>query len=251
MAKSKIYNYSSEELQQFLDESNSYRDVLIKVGLGLRGKNTDTLKRIIKEFNLNETKLNENRKNLYQKCAYKTHSKTQRPLEEILQKNTKFQGTKLLLKLFEAGLKQRKCEKCGITEWNGEPISLQIHHKDGDITNNELENIGVLCPNCHSQTKNYAGRKTKGRKRSTNTKKDICPICNKNYKSINAKSCTNCYQKLRRQNFPSKNELEELVKKEKSLSKICSYYNVSDKTIAKWCKYYNISYKAKKKSIST
>lgn len=249
--KSKIYNYSSEELQQFLDESNSYREVLTKIGLGLRGKNTDTLKKVIKEFGLDETKLNINRHKMYQDCAYKTHFKTKKSLEEILQKNTKFQGTKLLERLFDSGLKQKVCEECGITEWNNKPITLQIHHKDGDITNNELTNLGVLCPNCHSQTDNYAGKATKGKRRSNTKsksirKRELCPICNNNYKVLSAKCCIDCYKTTRRQNFPPKKDLEELVNKY-PLYKVCKYYNVSDKTIAKWCKYYNITYNIKQR----
>src|SRR5699024_6178262 len=55
-----------------------------------------------------------------------------------------------------------KCEKCGnLGEWNGVPLSLQLHHIDGDISNNELENLVFLCPNCHSQTENYAYRNAK------------------------------------------------------------------------------------------
>ena len=48
-----------------------------------------------------------------------------------------------------------KCSKCGITEWNGHLLHLQLHHKDGNHQNNALENLTFLCPNCHSQTENF------------------------------------------------------------------------------------------------
>ena len=51
-----------------------------------------------------------------------------------------------------------KCEECGLTEWRGQKIPLQIHHKDGVHINNEINNLQLLCPNCHAQTENYAGR---------------------------------------------------------------------------------------------
>ena len=57
-----------------------------------------------------------------------------------------------------AGYKQNKCERCGIDVWSGEPISLQLHHIDGNPTNNSLENMMILCPNCHSQTDNFGSK---------------------------------------------------------------------------------------------
>ena len=58
----------------------------------------------------------------------------------------------------QEGLKQNRCERCGITEWRGEPLSMQLHHVNGDGSDNRLENIVFLCPNCHSQTDTYGGR---------------------------------------------------------------------------------------------
>lgn len=50
------------------------------------------------------------------------------------------------------------CEKCGLDSWMGEELSLEIHHLDGDKANNELSNLQILCPNCHSQTHNWRSR---------------------------------------------------------------------------------------------
>lgn len=62
----------------------------------------------------------------------------------------------LLEELFGA-----KCNCCGLgPEYNGKPLTLQVNHKDGDAKNNAVENVELLCPNCHSQTENY-GRKNK------------------------------------------------------------------------------------------
>ena len=51
-----------------------------------------------------------------------------------------------------------KCNKCGLSEWLGKPISLELEHKDGNHYNNSRENVELLCPNCHSQTDTYRGR---------------------------------------------------------------------------------------------
>ena len=55
-------------------------------------------------------------------------------------------------------LRGHKCEKCENTEWLNQPIVLEVHHKDGDHLNNELENLELLCPNCHSLTENWRGK---------------------------------------------------------------------------------------------
>ena len=61
-------------------------------------------------------------------------------------------------RLFEAGLKENICEICGLTEWLGKPLSMALHHINGDAADNRLENIQMLCPNCHAQTDTYGGR---------------------------------------------------------------------------------------------
>lgn len=58
-------------------------------------------------------------------------------------------------------MKEYKCEICGITEWNKKHISLVLHHKDGNHSNNDINNLQVLCPNCHSQTDTYAGKSSR------------------------------------------------------------------------------------------
>ena len=49
-------------------------------------------------------------------------------------------------------------EECGISEWRGKPLSMALHHINGDGADNRLANILFLCPNCHAQTPNYGGR---------------------------------------------------------------------------------------------
>jgi Zn finger protein HypA/HybF involved in hydrogenase expression len=61
-------------------------------------------------------------------------------------------------RLIEAGLKQDRCEACGLDEWLGRPITLELHHRNGVRDDNRLENLAVLCPNCHSQTDTFGGR---------------------------------------------------------------------------------------------
>lgn len=70
-----------------------------------------------------------------------------------------WQSHDIKLKLYQLGLKEEQCEKCGQDAmWQDELLSLHLDHVDGDKTNYHLENLQILCPNCHSQTKTYCGK---------------------------------------------------------------------------------------------
>ena len=64
---------------------------------------------------------------------------------------------KLKLKLIKDGIKKAVCERCGASYWNGKKLPLELHHKDGDHYNNELDNLEILCPNCHAVAGDNAG----------------------------------------------------------------------------------------------
>jgi hypothetical protein len=67
-------------------------------------------------------------------------------------------SSKLKQKLLEDGLKKHYCEGCRSTKWQGKPIPLELHHVNGDRFDNRLENLKLLCPNCHALTDNNAGK---------------------------------------------------------------------------------------------
>ena len=85
------------------------------------------------------------------------------PLEELLAAGTYRGRYHLKARLISTGLKQSRCESCGISEWRGQPITLALHHINGVRDDNRLENLQILCPNCHSQTDTFAGRNGRGR----------------------------------------------------------------------------------------
>ena len=83
------------------------------------------------------------------------------PISEILVENSNFLSIcKLKKRLIKEGLKENMCEICGINEWLNKPISLELDHINGNNMDHRIENLRILCPNCHSQTATYRGRKS-------------------------------------------------------------------------------------------
>jgi HNH endonuclease len=80
------------------------------------------------------------------------------PIDELLRRSRN--RTNLKARLLEAGLLSPACRDCGIAEWRGRPLALELHHINGDGKDNRLENLTLLCPNCHSQTDSWGGRNT-------------------------------------------------------------------------------------------
>ena len=158
MRKSKIYLTSEIDFKTIIETSKSYTECLSKIGLTTRGgSSSKILKERINELNLSTdhfeaTKIS---KGIYKKI----------PLSEICVKNSTYKNTsKLKINLVKAKILEYKCSTCELSEWLGKPISLQLDHINGVNNDNRIENLRLLCPNCHSQTDTYAGKKLKKEK---------------------------------------------------------------------------------------
>ena len=93
--------------------------------------------------------------------GFSKSSNKEMSLKDYLENSQDIQSNKVRLKLLKEGYKEYKCENCGLTQWLGEPIPLELHHKDGNRHNNTIENYSLLCPNCHAMTDSYRGKNSK------------------------------------------------------------------------------------------
>ncbi len=180
-------NYSKENLEVLIKESFSLAEVLRKLGLRDVGSNFMTLKKYIDEYNLDTTHFTGQRWNKG-KTAATDERVSILNINDIFDNKIPIKSYNLKEKLFTLGYKEKRCEKCGCgTEWNGEPLTLELHHKDGNHYNNNLDNLQILCPNCHSQTETYRSRTKSNLKPEYENideyklAKKICPICGKEF----------------------------------------------------------------------
>lgn len=141
-------------------------------------------------------------------------------------------------RLFRDGIKERKCEKCGITEWMGEKIVLQVHHIDGNNQNNAIENIQILCPNCHSQTDNFCGKNV-----ATNKEITCCKGCGKPlaHRTVHG-YCLACYRERLNvlKHKPEKETLANDFLEIKTFAGLARKYSVNPTTIKRWLMDYGI-----------
>lgn len=171
----------------------------------------------------------------------KTHSYNRIPLSNILVKDYSYSSNRLRKRLISEGIKEHKCECCGLSEWLGDPIPLELDHIDGDHYNNTLENLKILCPNCHAKTPTYRGRNVKHKNnRKPRIKKEYnCFSCGvKLSGKCKTGLCFTCHSKTQRKvERPSKEHLLKEVNDTSYLA-VGRKYGVSDNTIRKWIKSY-------------
>jgi 5-methylcytosine-specific restriction endonuclease McrA len=146
-------------LREAVAQAKSVAGALRLLGLQAVGGNYKTVHRAISELGLDTSH-----------WTGQGHRKGARipmvpaqPLSKLLVAQSHYKTSKLRLRLLREQVFPHKCCECGLTEWRGGPIPLELDHRDGDHTNNLLENLRLLCPNCHALTDTYRGR-NKGRK---------------------------------------------------------------------------------------
>lgn len=157
--KSVIWTMPLSEFKELVKNCESIGQILKAFNLENKGSNNRTVKARCIEDNVDiehiKLGLSSNKGRKF--YIIKT------PLKNILVKNSTFNRTHLKERLIEENMLEYKCEVCGnIGEWGGKKLTLQLEHKNGIHNDNTLQNLCFLCPNCHSQTKTFCGKKNTG-----------------------------------------------------------------------------------------
>ena len=250
--------YNKENLMEVVLECFSYAQVLNKLGLRECGGNYNTLKKYI---SLYEIDISHFTHNAWRKGKDNTDEVSFIKLDDILKENTNYKSHYLKNKIVTNGLKEYKCEVCGLTDWNNKPITLELHHLNGNHYDNRLENLQLVCPNCHSQTPNYKGRNRDKKYIENNIPKPFkkdkiiikCLNCGKEFESerYKRKYCSReCYNEAQRniQSITNSSKsysitYDDLISNMynfKTITSLASYYNTHRETIRNILKHYNL-----------
>lgn len=237
--RNKIWLPSRDELQAVVHDSASLSAILKHYGLSLSSGNYAILKNRLWQEQID-----------FAHIKLGTHSNKGRkswgphpfPLEEILVEHSSYSRTLLKHRLLKEGLLKNQCYECGIgPEWNGKPLSLQMDHINGASDDNRIENLRMLCPNCHAQTETFGAKRKKGTGKPKTFVSDVEPEWRHRLKPH-----------MHKVEHPDKERLAALLL-EKSVVQIADQFGVSDKAIRDWAMAYQLSvptrgYWAKKQS---
>ena len=140
--------------EEAISKSFSIASVCRYLGMKPTGGNYRIIHNAIEEYGLNTSHFTGQDWN----AGMKFRPKKVTNINDILIENSSYQSYKPKNRLLKDGLKERRCECCGLVEWQGKSIPLELHHQNGNNKDHRPENLQLLCPNCHALTDTYRGR---------------------------------------------------------------------------------------------
>lgn len=146
--------WTNEQFTNAVKKSYSYAGVCRELNISSKGGNLKTVRETIKKLALDKSHFTGMRWNKG-KTSKDHPSIKKKDISEILVNNSKNSSSTVRKRLILEGLKEERCECCGRSEWMGIKIPLELHHINEDHYDNRLENLLILCPNCHALTDSH------------------------------------------------------------------------------------------------
>lgn len=212
-------SYTEEDFVNAVKNNYSVRSCLLALGLNATGGNYALFKRRVKALGLDTSHFTGKGH-----LKNRTHNwNPKKSLKEILVADSDYMNRNQIKKrLLAKGLITYECSTCGIAEWQGKRLSLHLDHINGVNNDHRLENLRLLCPNCHSLTSTYAGKnkRRKPRKKISTPKprvkkQTLCVDCSAiiSRKAQRCKSCQGKFNQPTKIEWPSVEELIVMVER--------------------------------------
>ncbi len=154
--------YTKEFLLSFVKESTNCTELLTKLGLKISGGTHRLISMRIKEYELDISHFtgsgwNKGKTKKTDRRLEKQSFTARTPHEKVFCINSGFGSSKLYDRLLELNWK-KECSICKITNWQNKPLRFHVDHKNGNHTDNQLDNLRIVCPNCHQQTDTWGAK---------------------------------------------------------------------------------------------
>jgi HNH endonuclease len=232
--------YTEQQVRDAVASARSLADALRTLGLRPAGGNHRTLHRLIAKYGISIDHLDPRWAMRRQRRSVAT------PLSEILIEDSTYSRGHLKDRLLAEGVKQRTCELCGLGDkWRGRPMSLILDHINGVPTDNRIENLRIVCPNCAATLETHCGRKNR-----IDREPRACRHCSGEFipKYSTHRYCSQrcgSHSKGSHDPQPERRKVprpsyQQLLADVQTMSFVAvgRKYGVSDKAVRKWLRYY-------------